>query len=556
VRIERLFCIELARAKMQGLEMGSRLVCSGQMRLLRGVLVALLAGTWAGVASCSFPDFVVVPDESALCDDLLLNGAETDTDCGGADCDACSQGRSCAADRDCMSKRCVDEVCRAPSCDDGVANGTETGRDCGGNCAEQKCEAGEGCVGGTDCESQVCTKRKCQAPTCEDSTRNGGESDRDCGGGTCEACSDGLHCNVNTDCAGKLCDRETCVPVHCTDDVSNENETDVDCGGPCAKCGPGQVCELDGDCDSNVCTRGICAAPACDDEVNNGEETDLDCGGPDCSRCEDSLACLTGSDCVNGVCQGGRCQPATCADSVKNGEEADTDCGSACPLRCPDGQECLIAPDCMSGVCAETCQKPTCDDSVVNGSEPDVDCGADCGVPCRTGQACHGNDDCVTGACVEDECTATLQVFYKTEPANKSQFIRPFLEIRNTGPTAVPAAELELRYFYTNDGFQNEVPDCYFAEFDCKRLVVSIAAAKPATPLADHYLSVKFGTGSGSVPANGTYGLQPVAHDFNYAYYDQAGDYSYDPSKKEFAAHEGICLYRKGTLIWGTEPAP
>jgi hypothetical protein len=435
-----------------------------------------------------------------------------------------------------------------------VANGTETGRDCGGNCAEQKCEDGEGCVGGTDCESQVCTRRECQAPSCEDSTRNGGESDVDCGGGTCERCSDGLHCNVNTDCVGKLCDRNTCVPVHCTDDVVNEKETDVDCGGPCAACDPGQACRLATDCSSKVCSTMICAAPACDDDVANGEETDLDCGGADCSACADSLACLAGSDCLNGVCQGGRCQPASCTDSVKNGDEANADCGGECPVGCLDGEPCLVGTDCTSRVCAETCQPPTCKDAVANGSETDVDCGGDCPVLCRTGQGCRIHDDCVTGACVDDECTATLQAVYRNETTNQSMFIRPFLQIRNTGPTPVALSQLELRYFYTNDGAQGEVVDCYFAETDCHDLVASIVTLTPARPRADHYLSVKFTANAGNVRVNDTWSLEPAVHEPSFAAYDQAGDYSYDASKTAYSAHDEVCLYRNGTLIWGTEP--
>jgi hypothetical protein len=156
---------------------------------------------------------------------------------------------------------------------------------------------------------------------------------------------------------------------------------------------------------------------------------------------------------------------------------------------------------------------------------------------------------------VQNECKATLQVFYRNESASQSTFIRPFLQIRNTGPTAVAVTELELRYFYTSDGAQNEVVDCYFAQFGCDKLMLSVAPAEPTTPLADHYLSVTFGANAGSVPVDGQYGLEPAVHEPAFADYDQAGDYSYDPSKIAFSAHDEVCLYRNGTLIWGTEPS-
>jgi hypothetical protein len=266
------------------------------------------------------------------------------------------------------------------------------------------------------------------------------------------------------------------------------------------------------------------------------------------------MVCLAGSDCKNGVCQGGRCQEASCSDTVKNGQEANADCGGECEVRCLDGQDCSHATDCNSGVCASTCQAPTCDDEVANGSEPAVDCGGDCEQRCRTGQGCRIHDDCVTGACVQSVCTATLQIFYRSETSAKSAFVRPLLQLRNTGPAAVLLSELELRYFYTNDGAQGEIVDCYFAEPGCDKLLKSIVTLAPARPLADHYLSLKFSAAAGSVTVNSVYGVEVAVHEPAFANYDQAGDYSYDPSKTSYTAHDKIALYRKGTLIWGSEP--
>jgi hypothetical protein len=135
-------------------------------------------------------------------------------------------------------------------------------------------------------------------------------------------------------------------------------------------------------------------------------------------------------------------------------------------------------------------------------------------------------------------------------------FVQPLLQIRNSGPAAIAASELELRYFYTNDGAQSEVIDCYFAQFGCEKVTMSIVALAPEASTADHYLSIKFAKTAGSVPVNGSYGLQPAVNESSFAYYDQAGDYSYDASKSAYAAHDKVCLYRNGTLIWGDEPRP
>ena len=67
----------------------------------------LAAGSEFGASeTTTFCVPVVVP----TCDDGIMNGDETDIDCGGTNCPAC------------------------PTCDDGIMNGNETGIDCGGDC--------------------------------------------------------------------------------------------------------------------------------------------------------------------------------------------------------------------------------------------------------------------------------------------------------------------------------------------------------------------------------------------------------------------------------------
>ncbi|MBX3199267.1 MAG: hypothetical protein KF894_14135 [Labilithrix sp.] len=58
------------------------------------------------------------------CSNGVRDGDETDTDCGGATCPACANGRACAAARDCVSRVCADAKCTN---DAGCADGTREG---------------------------------------------------------------------------------------------------------------------------------------------------------------------------------------------------------------------------------------------------------------------------------------------------------------------------------------------------------------------------------------------------------------------------------------------
>lgn len=51
------------------------------------------------------------------CTDGILNGDETDVDCGGPSCKSCKEGQSCRIDNDCGGNTCVDEKCVALSSD-------------------------------------------------------------------------------------------------------------------------------------------------------------------------------------------------------------------------------------------------------------------------------------------------------------------------------------------------------------------------------------------------------------------------------------------------------
>ncbi|HEX9100973.1 MAG TPA: hypothetical protein VF997_02150, partial [Polyangia bacterium] len=120
------------------------------------------------------------------CGDNLLNGDETDVDCGGLICTPCNSGKRCKIDKDCRSKVCAGGSCAAPSCTDGVLNGSESDVDCGGpDCAP--CADGRGCAGDNDCRSRGCSGGACATPTCSDGFQNGDETGIDCGG-SCPPC--------------------------------------------------------------------------------------------------------------------------------------------------------------------------------------------------------------------------------------------------------------------------------------------------------------------------------------------------------------------------------
>ena len=94
-----------------------------------------------------------------------------------------------------------------PSCSDQIMNGNETDIDCGGTCT--KCEIGQGCNVNAECDESNCINHTCTPYDCDNGKIGQQETDVDCGGPMCRKCAGGRHCVVATDCASGSCDAAT-----------------------------------------------------------------------------------------------------------------------------------------------------------------------------------------------------------------------------------------------------------------------------------------------------------------------------------------------------------
>ena len=64
-------------------------------------------GYFGPCGSCAAPP----DDEPGPCADGEKNGLESDTDCGGPECDACAAGGNCVVDEDCADAECMGGAC-------------------------------------------------------------------------------------------------------------------------------------------------------------------------------------------------------------------------------------------------------------------------------------------------------------------------------------------------------------------------------------------------------------------------------------------------------------
>lgn len=114
-------------------------------------------------ANSPSPDAAVDSLPPPSCTDGIKNGTETAIDCGGSCAPArtCPNNQACSKAADCGSGVCTAGTCQAPTCNDGVLNGGETDVDCGGSCPG-KCATGKKCTLASHCVSNICTAGICQ----------------------------------------------------------------------------------------------------------------------------------------------------------------------------------------------------------------------------------------------------------------------------------------------------------------------------------------------------------------------------------------------------------
>ena len=372
---------------------------------------------------------------------------------GGKVCDGAAACVECLMDADCtdpLEPKCHANQCFSAECNDSILNGDETDVDCGGAC--QGCDTGQSCDNAADCYHGVCNaNNKCAAPACNDNVRNGGdylmnngETDVDCGGPCGATCGPMKSCDENGDCVGNQCTGMggTCVP-NCQDQVQNNVETDVDCGGgTCGGCAVGEMCGNDDDnCVSTAyCDNGTCAA-----KKDNGTV----CGGNNqCTSafCVDMVCCNVA---CSGTCQS--CSLAgnrgTCsfvdagtdpANECSGNGGADVCDGAGMCLEA-NGTSCSNGSECASGFCADgVCCDQLCDGlcqacsvaktggtngtcgKVTANTDPNSECSGslDCngsgaceakltnGSPCTVAGECSSNQ-CVDGVCCNNACSGT-----------------------------------------------------------------------------------------------------------------------------------------------------
>ncbi|UOE22095.1 cellulase family glycosylhydrolase [Thermobifida halotolerans] len=143
-----------------------------------------------------------------------------------------------------------------------------------------------------------------------------------------------------------------------------------------------------------------------------------------------------------------------------------------------------------------------------------------------------------------------LQVQYRNNSlSTDDNQIGPGLRLVNTGGTTVDLADVEIRYYFSNESGGALRYSCDWAQASCSNVSASFGSL--SAPGADSYLAL---TLSGSLAPGASTEVQGRVHTSNWANFDESDDYSRS-ADTEWTVTGTVTAHIGGTVVWGAPPA-
>jgi hypothetical protein len=156
----------------------------------------------------------------------------------------------------------------------------------------------------------------------------------------------------------------------------------------------------------------------------------------------------------------------------------------------------------------------------------------------------------------QQPAASSLGLQYRNNDSNAANnAVMPQFNIKNNGTAAVNLSELKIRYYFTKDSSQALSFWCDYAQIGSANVQGTFVTMSTPTAAADTYLEISFTPGAGTIAAGGQSGqIQGRFAKNDWSNFNEANDYSYDPTKTSFADWSNVTLYRNGSLVWGMLP--
>jgi endoglucanase len=145
----------------------------------------------------------------------------------------------------------------------------------------------------------------------------------------------------------------------------------------------------------------------------------------------------------------------------------------------------------------------------------------------------------------------TLGLLYRNaNTAENSQDSKPEFIIANRGSTPASLDNVDLLYWFNDDGDQPYVFHCDWAEIGCANVLSEFLTS----PEGGRYLRIHFPSGlEPLLPGQDTGEIKVRFNRADWSEYRQADDYSFSPAS-EYTEWEQVTLAVNGQIVWGSGP--
>lgn len=153
------------------------------------------------------------------------------------------------------------------------------------------------------------------------------------------------------------------------------------------------------------------------------------------------------------------------------------------------------------------------------------------------------------------DSNASIKVLYKcgTENSTKNT-IRSTIDIKNTGTTPVNLSDIKVRYWFTNDGNDQNTFACEYSVYGTEKVIGKIHKINNPVAGADTYCEISFVTDTGKLLPGGSTGTISFRIE-GLSAYNQADDYSYNSKiSSDPGDNDKVTAYIRDTLKFGVEP--
>jgi hypothetical protein len=150
--------------------------------------------------------------------------------------------------------------------------------------------------------------------------------------------------------------------------------------------------------------------------------------------------------------------------------------------------------------------------------------------------------------------SASVKVSYKCGIEDETKnTLRNTINIKNTGTSPVSLSDIKVRYWFTNDGSEQDTFACEYAVCGTSNVIGKVVKIDNPVDNADSYCEITFSNEAGKLAPGGSTGDIPFRIESK-SDYDKTNDYSYDSKMSSLGDNDKITAYVNGTLKYGVEP--